>query len=119
MIGRRSSASKGSGDRLRPRSPEVSIDNTGSSLAVSGTFSGLPEGAEFYEDAQWWRITYTGAPNVNGTRTLTTAVSDGTTSASATSTVNSTAVNDAPTATNLSAGDTNGQRDILFPSRAE
>lgn len=36
------------------------IDNTGTSIAVSGTFSGLPEGAEFYEDAQWWRITYTG-----------------------------------------------------------
>jgi autotransporter-associated beta strand protein len=36
------------------------IDNTGTSLAVSGTFSGLPEGAEFYEDAQWWRISYTG-----------------------------------------------------------
>jgi hypothetical protein len=36
------------------------IDNTGTSIAVTGTFSGLPEGAQFYEDAQWWRITYTG-----------------------------------------------------------
>lgn len=36
------------------------IDNTGSSSAISGTFAGLPQNAEFYEDAQWWRISYTG-----------------------------------------------------------
>jgi autotransporter-associated beta strand protein len=36
------------------------IDNTGNSNAIAGTFAGLPEGAEFYEDAQWWRISYTG-----------------------------------------------------------
>lgn len=36
------------------------IDNSGSSNAVVGTFAGLPEGAEFYEDEQWWRISYTG-----------------------------------------------------------
>ena len=36
------------------------IDNSGSSTAVTGTFTGLPEGAEFYEDSQWWRISYTG-----------------------------------------------------------
>ncbi len=35
------------------------IDNTGAS-AVSGTFLGKAQNAEFYEDAQWWRITYTG-----------------------------------------------------------
>ena len=35
------------------------IDNLGSA-AVTGTFAGLPEGAEFYEDGQWWRISYTG-----------------------------------------------------------
>lgn len=35
------------------------IDNTGSA-AVAGTFTGLPQGAEFYEDSQWWRISYTG-----------------------------------------------------------
>ncbi|MCX6854677.1 MAG: autotransporter-associated beta strand repeat-containing protein, partial [Verrucomicrobia bacterium] len=34
------------------------IDNTGAS-AVSGTFIGKPQNAEFYEDAQWWRISYT------------------------------------------------------------
>jgi autotransporter-associated beta strand protein len=36
------------------------IDNSGSANAVTGTFAGLPEGAEFYEDSQWWRINYTG-----------------------------------------------------------
>ncbi len=36
------------------------IDNSGNSTAVTGTFTGLPEGAEFYEDSQWWRINYTG-----------------------------------------------------------
>ena len=35
-------------------------DNLGSSNAITGTFAGLPEGAEFYEDGQWWRISYTG-----------------------------------------------------------
>ncbi len=35
------------------------IDNTGST-ATTGTFTDLPEGAEFYEDNQWWRISYTG-----------------------------------------------------------
>jgi autotransporter-associated beta strand protein len=34
------------------------IDNGGSS-AVTGTFAGLPQNAEFYEDSQWWRISYT------------------------------------------------------------
>ena len=34
------------------------IDNSGNSTAVIGTFTGLPEGAEFYEDSQWWRINY-------------------------------------------------------------
>lgn len=35
------------------------LDNTGTS-AVSGTFAGKPQNAEFYEDGQWWRISYTG-----------------------------------------------------------
>ncbi len=35
------------------------IENTGGS-AITGTFAGLPQNAEFYEDAQWWRISYTG-----------------------------------------------------------
>jgi autotransporter-associated beta strand protein len=35
------------------------IENSGSA-AVSGTFAGLPQNAEFYEDGQWWRISYTG-----------------------------------------------------------
>lgn len=35
------------------------IENMGPA-AVAGTFEGLPEGAEFYEDAQWWRISYAG-----------------------------------------------------------
>jgi autotransporter-associated beta strand protein len=36
------------------------IDNSGNSTAVSGAFAGLSNNQEFYEDAQWWRITYTG-----------------------------------------------------------
>lgn len=36
------------------------LDNSGNSAAVTGTFAGLPEGAEFFEDGQWWRITYSG-----------------------------------------------------------
>jgi fibronectin-binding autotransporter adhesin len=35
------------------------LDNSASS-AVIGTFAGLPQDAEFYEDGQWWRISYTG-----------------------------------------------------------
>jgi autotransporter-associated beta strand protein len=35
------------------------IDNTGAA-AVSCTFTNLPQAAEFYEDAQWWRISYSG-----------------------------------------------------------
>lgn len=30
------------------------------STAASGTFANLPQGTEFYEDNQWWRISYTG-----------------------------------------------------------
>jgi len=40
------------------------IDNTGLS-AVSGTFAGLSQGAEFFEDGQWWRISYTGGSGGN------------------------------------------------------
>jgi autotransporter-associated beta strand protein len=36
------------------------VDNSGSSTAITGTFTGLPQNAEFYEDGQWWRISYTG-----------------------------------------------------------
>jgi fibronectin-binding autotransporter adhesin len=35
------------------------IENSGPA-AVSGTFAGKPQNAEFYEDGQWWRISYTG-----------------------------------------------------------
>lgn len=35
------------------------IENAGSA-PVGGTFANLPQGAEFYEDGQWWRISYTG-----------------------------------------------------------
>ncbi len=35
------------------------IDNA-AAAAVSGAFAGLPQSAEFYEDAQWWRISYIG-----------------------------------------------------------
>jgi hypothetical protein len=35
------------------------INNTGAS-AISSTFIGKPQNTEFYEDAQWWRISYTG-----------------------------------------------------------
>jgi hypothetical protein len=35
------------------------IDNT-SFNPVSGTFAGLPQDAEFFDDGQWWRISYTG-----------------------------------------------------------
>jgi autotransporter-associated beta strand protein len=35
------------------------INNTGAG-AVSGTFASKPQNAEFYEDGQWWRISYTG-----------------------------------------------------------
>jgi autotransporter-associated beta strand protein len=30
------------------------------SAAVNGAFTGLPQNAEFYEENQWWRISYTG-----------------------------------------------------------
>jgi hypothetical protein len=36
------------------------IDNSGGTTAITGTFAGRPEGAEFYEDGQWWRISYIG-----------------------------------------------------------
>jgi hypothetical protein len=35
------------------------INNTGAS-PISGTFAGKPQNTEFYEDAQWWRLSYTG-----------------------------------------------------------
>jgi autotransporter-associated beta strand protein len=35
------------------------VDNSGSA-AVAGTFANLPQNAEFYEDGQWWRISYNG-----------------------------------------------------------
>jgi autotransporter-associated beta strand protein len=35
------------------------LDNS-STNAVSGTFAGLPQNTAFYEDGQWWRISYTG-----------------------------------------------------------
>ncbi len=35
------------------------LDNGGTG-AVNGTFAGLAQSAEFYEDSQWWRISYSG-----------------------------------------------------------
>ncbi|MEQ1859258.1 MAG: hypothetical protein ABMA13_04930, partial [Chthoniobacteraceae bacterium] len=46
------------------------IDNAGPA-AVSGTFAGLPQDAEFYEDAQWWRISYVGG---NGNDVMLTRI---------------------------------------------
>jgi autotransporter-associated beta strand protein len=45
---------------LAPGASFSIIDNSGSAAAVTGTFAGLPQGHEFYEDGQWWRISYTG-----------------------------------------------------------
>jgi hypothetical protein len=36
------------------------LDNSLSNAAITGNFAGLPQNAEFYEDGQWWRISYTG-----------------------------------------------------------
>ena len=36
------------------------LDISPSTAAVTGNFAGLPQNAEFYEDSQWWRISYTG-----------------------------------------------------------
>jgi autotransporter-associated beta strand protein len=36
----------------------ILIDNAGTS-PVAGTFANLPQATEFYEDSQWWRISYT------------------------------------------------------------
>lgn len=36
------------------------LDIDPGTTAVVGHFSGLPQDAEFYEDGQWWRISYTG-----------------------------------------------------------
>jgi autotransporter-associated beta strand protein len=36
----------------------ILIDNAGTS-PVGGTFANLPQGTEFHEDGQWWRISYT------------------------------------------------------------
>jgi len=48
------------------------VENTGNSAAVSGTFAGLPQNAEFYEDGQWWRISYTGGSGNDVTLTRIT-----------------------------------------------
>jgi autotransporter-associated beta strand protein len=48
------------------------VDNSGSSTAITGTFTGLPEGAEFYEDGQWWRISYLGGSGNDVTLTRLT-----------------------------------------------
>ncbi len=41
------------------------IDNSTSTAPITGTFTALPEGHEFYEDSQWWRITYAGGTGAN------------------------------------------------------
>ncbi len=74
----------------------ITVGGTGTARTFSGTTADLNS---YFTTAG--RITYTGALNVNndldGTRTLTTTVFDGSLSASATSTVIIASVNDAPT----------------------
>ena len=45
---------------LAPGSTFTILENSASAAAVAGNFVGLPQNAEFYEDGQWWRISYTG-----------------------------------------------------------
>ena len=47
--------------------PDLAVGSTFTILDISpgtatifGSFAGLPQNAEFYEDGQWWRISYTG-----------------------------------------------------------
>ncbi|MEI6464536.1 MAG: LamG domain-containing protein, partial [Verrucomicrobiota bacterium] len=76
--------------------------NAGSGITVGGTatartFEGAVAALNTYF-ATAGKITYQGAANNTASRTLTIAVSDGSLSSSATSTINFTAVNDAPVA---------------------
>ena len=70
----------------------VTVGGTGTARTFTGTAAALNT---FFTTAG--SITYTTALNNTAARTLTTQVSDGTLNASTTSTVNVTAVNDAPT----------------------
>ena len=45
---------------LPPGSTFMILENSASSAPVTGAFAGLPQSEEFYEDGQWWRISYTG-----------------------------------------------------------
>ncbi|MFN6102454.1 MAG: hypothetical protein ACK423_12015, partial [Burkholderiales bacterium] len=74
----------------------VTVAGTGTDRTFSGTAADLNA---FFTTAG--NITYQGAAHVNGSRTLTVTVNDGSTAnntATATSTINITAVNDAPVA---------------------
>ena len=48
------------------------IDVNPGTSPVSGQFVGLPQGAEFYEDGQWWRISYVGGTGNDVTLTRLT-----------------------------------------------
>ena len=48
------------------------IDINPGTAPVSGQFAGLPQNAEFYEDGQWWRISYTGGTGNDVTLTRIT-----------------------------------------------
>jgi len=76
--------------------------NAGTGITVAGTatartFAGTVAALNTYFTTAG-SVTYQGVSNATTSRTLTTAVSDGTLSTSATSTINFTAVNDAPVA---------------------
>jgi len=77
--------------------------NEGTGITVAGsatarTFAGTVAALNTYFTTAG-KITYLGLLNNTTSRTLTTAVSDGALTASTTSTINFTAVNDAPTLT--------------------
>jgi len=57
------------------------INNSGNSNPVNGTFSGLPEGAQFYQSNQWWQISYVGGSGNDVTVTRLALSTPGITSA--------------------------------------
>ena len=85
--------------------------NTGTSGAVTSTYNagtGLwsASGATADVNTLLAGLTFTPTANFNSNFTIATSVSDGSLSATGTKTITGTAVNDAPTATNLSAAET-------------
>ncbi len=85
--------------------------NTGTSNAVTSTYNAgtgvwTASGAIADVNVLLAALTFTPATNFNSSFTITTSVSDGSLSATGSKTMIGVAVNDAPTATNLSAGET-------------